>query len=100
MSASVCNSSRRAPVRRTRSSTERNRKERCEGCEGCAECDQSCAHVLQKNDPSRTTSIIDRSSHPHFGHRSGSLCPPPSALCPKLLALSIARPTSSRKPFT
>src|SRR3989338_6243950 len=80
MSASVCSSSRRIPVRVTKSSTEvnlggvSNGKIGCAGCDRCVGgdgCVQSCEHVLQKYDPAFTVSIIDSSSHPHFGHIVG-----------------------------
>src|SRR5688500_17937733 len=94
MSASICSSSRRMPVRLTRSSTERKR--------GCDECDrpvrcsasreggcvvQSCEQVLQKYSPALTTSNMERSSHPHFGQIS-AVNPFPSSLSPLLSSLS------------
>src|SRR6476660_6764398 len=88
MSASICSSSRRMPVRLTRSSTEENRGPR----EADGRTVQSCAQLLQKNDPALTTSSIDPSSQPHFGQEKGPGVFPD--------AFSIAFPTSSRNPDT
>src|SRR5688572_22121378 len=78
MSASICSSSRRMPVRFTRSSTDAKRLGRFAEFEEFAGFGglagpvlQSCEHVLQKYTPARTTSIIDSSSHPHLGQYTG-----------------------------
>src|SRR5207302_963622 len=99
MSASVCSSSRRMPLRLTRSSTDANRCERCGGCGGCERCGgcvQSCEHVLQKKDPGLTISSMDWSSHPHLGQTHAPDLPDPPDL-PDLPAPSIAFPISSRR---
>src|SRR5215207_1501295 len=101
MSASVCSSSLRIPVRATRSSTDLNLNGGSIGSVGCDGTLQSCEHVLQKYDPAFTISIIDSSSHPHFGHirvtPATVLIPNPRSLIPDLIpAFSIERPTSSR----
>src|SRR4029077_3123917 len=85
MSASVVSSSRRRPVRWTTCSMDEKRPI---GCSGTV---HSCAHVLQKYVPSLTTSIIDSSSDPHFGH-SGRLKPAPT-FCPPLGTLAPPPPT-------
>src|SRR5688572_16259036 len=99
MSASVCSSSLRIPVRVTKSSTDLKRggasngsvgREGDVGRDGCA---QSCEHVLQKYEPAFTVSIIVSSSHPHLGQIFCALCSLP-------FALSMARPMSCRSPET
>src|SRR6185436_21123412 len=56
---------------------------------------QSCAQLLQKYAPAFTVSIIDSSSHPHFGHSVRAV---DSAICHLPFAISMARPISSRSP--
>src|SRR3954452_22560180 len=93
MSASVTSSSRRRPLRATRSSSDANRRspERLEGRSPERLGDrsperlalrwlallrfaliQSCEQLLQNHRPLVTCSSIDGSSQPHFGHMDRS----------------------------
>src|SRR3954452_17130461 len=104
MSASVTSSSRRRPLRATRSSSDENRRspERLEGRspERLAllrfALTQSSEQLLQNHRPLVTCSSIDGSSQPHFGHAQRAW----SASLSGERALAIRFPISCRNPPT
>src|SRR5438128_11039968 len=110
MSASVTSSSRRRPLRATRSSSEANRGRRSP--ERLAllwlALTQSCEQLLQNHRPLVTCSSIDGSSQPHFGQAqrtwsaslSGERAIAADRSAESLALLAIARPTCSRNPPT